>query len=156
MCEGEQVYIKWLNVCTEDRTDDYWVWCFVRETMQHLQSYTCFNMPKFTQLLCPISFLYFVAFIIKKTILVYNRQINTTTKLWTTEQVTKHRCVFTSTLQWGEKLRKTKENCSNLTPEQEPHTLRKLKLSQPFFGLSTQTLSSKVFFLFFLYLTFTD
>lgn len=43
-CEGEQVYIDWLDVCTEDITDDYWVLCFVRGTMQHLQSYTCFNM----------------------------------------------------------------------------------------------------------------
>lgn len=109
---------------------------------QHAKVYITATVSNFIFIFCCISYK-------KPSILVYNRQINTTTKLWTTEQVTKHTDVF-SQAPCNEKKNylKTKENCSNLTPEQEPHTLKKLKLSQPFFGLSTQTLSSKVFFFF--------
>lgn len=88
--------LHWMTKCVYRRQNWWLLSMMIRERndatftivymFQHARVYITATVSNFIFIFCCISY--------KKTILVYNRQINTTKKLWTTEQVTKHTDAF--------------------------------------------------------------
>lgn len=119
-----------------DITNDYRVWCFARGTMQHLQSYTCSNMPKFTsQLLCQDHFYVVLHFFIYIFIYRYKKRkenlfpstIGKLTQPQNYKQQIKWPHNSTSTLPWEELRNTPTENNKTVAIQQTRRSLHTLK-----------------------------